>query len=198
MFVGLDLAWGSRDAARTPRPSGLAVVDRQGRLIQVRSVVTDGAITEAIAPHLEPRCVVAIDAPLKITNQDGNRLAEAQLNKVFNHSTPARIRPTRTGSRLIRAAHASHAHSNWTSTRIRMHPSAPSRSTRTRRPLRCSGSAGSSSTRADRSSSASSSSIDSWAQSRICIMPKSLSTSRGVLTGTGCGATWKRRPDQST
>jgi predicted RNase H-like nuclease len=83
VFVGLDLAWGSRDVARTPRPSGLAVVDRQGRLIQVGSVVTDSAITEAIAFHLEPRCVVAIDAPLKITNQRGNRLAETQINKVF-------------------------------------------------------------------------------------------------------------------
>ncbi|HSE08841.1 MAG TPA: DUF429 domain-containing protein [Nocardioidaceae bacterium] len=76
-FVGVDLAWGDR------RPTGLAVLDEEGYLLHVSAVNTDDAIVGSLAPYVEDSCVVAIDAPLIVTNPSGNRPAEAALNKDF-------------------------------------------------------------------------------------------------------------------
>ncbi|NUR08243.1 MAG: DUF429 domain-containing protein [Nocardioidaceae bacterium] len=76
-FVGVDLAWGER------RPTGLAVLDDAGHLLHVSAVDTDDAIAAAVAPYVEGDCLVAIDAPLIVTNATGNRPAEAALNKDF-------------------------------------------------------------------------------------------------------------------
>ncbi|MDZ5620059.1 DUF429 domain-containing protein [Nocardioides bizhenqiangii] len=76
-FVGVDLAWGDR------KPTGLAVLDDEGHLVQVTAATTDDEIVEALAPYLESDCLVAIDAPLIVVNAKGNRPAEAALNKDF-------------------------------------------------------------------------------------------------------------------
>ncbi len=76
-FVGVDLAWGDR------RPTGLAVLDEAGYLLHVSAVATDDAIVAALAPYVEADCLVAIDAPLIVTNAIGNRPAEAALNKDY-------------------------------------------------------------------------------------------------------------------
>jgi predicted RNase H-like nuclease/ppGpp synthetase/RelA/SpoT-type nucleotidyltranferase len=76
-FVGLDLAWGEN------RPTGVAVVDGSGELLHVSTHDDDAAITAALAPYVEGECLVAVDAPLIVTNATGNRPAEAALNKVF-------------------------------------------------------------------------------------------------------------------
>lgn len=76
-FVGVDLAWGNR------RPTGLAVLDDAGQLVQVSAVKTDDEIVAALAPYVDADCLVAIDAPLIVTNATGNRPAEAALNKDF-------------------------------------------------------------------------------------------------------------------
>lgn len=76
-FVGIDLAWGER------RPTGLAVVDADGRLVEVSAVRTDDEIAATLAPYVEGDCVVAIDAPLIVRNETGNRPAEKALNKDF-------------------------------------------------------------------------------------------------------------------
>ena len=75
--IGVDLAWGMR------RPTGLAVLDDDGRLVHVSAVRTDEEILAALAPYVEGECLVAIDAPLIVTNPTGNRPAEAALNKDF-------------------------------------------------------------------------------------------------------------------
>src|SRR5690606_35062244 len=76
-FVGVDLAWGDR------RPTGLAVLDGEGRLVHVSTVITDDEIVATLTPYTDTECLVAIDAPLIVTNPDGNRAAEAALNKEF-------------------------------------------------------------------------------------------------------------------
>jgi predicted RNase H-like nuclease/ppGpp synthetase/RelA/SpoT-type nucleotidyltranferase len=76
-FIGVDLAWGDR------KPTGLAVLDAGGCLVHVSAVDTDDAIANALAPYVEGDCLVAIDAPLIVTNATGNRPAEAALNKDF-------------------------------------------------------------------------------------------------------------------
>lgn len=76
-FVGIDLAWGEK------KPSGLAVLDADGRLLHVSAQTTDETITAALKPYVEGDCLVAIDAPLVVENARGNRPAEAALNRDF-------------------------------------------------------------------------------------------------------------------
>lgn len=76
-FVGIDLAWGERN------PTGLAVLDRDGTLVHVSTVRTDDQVVEALTPFTEGPCLVAVDAPLVVTNSTGNRPAEAALNADF-------------------------------------------------------------------------------------------------------------------
>jgi predicted RNase H-like nuclease/ppGpp synthetase/RelA/SpoT-type nucleotidyltranferase len=75
--IGIDLAWGVK------RPTGLAVVDDSGRLVHVSAVRTDEEILAELAPYADQDCLVAMDAPLIVTNPTGNRPAEAALNKDF-------------------------------------------------------------------------------------------------------------------
>ncbi len=89
-FVGVDLAWGVR------RPTGLAVLDDDGRLLHVASESSDDAIAAALAPYVAGECLVAIDAPLVVTNATGNRPAEAELNRDFR-AFEAGAHPTNTG-----------------------------------------------------------------------------------------------------
>ena len=75
--IGVDLAWGLK------RATGIAVLDDTGRLVHVCAVRTDEEILAALAPYVEGDCLVAIDAPLIVTNPKGNRPAEAALNRDF-------------------------------------------------------------------------------------------------------------------
>ncbi|MCW2581281.1 MAG: uncharacterized protein JWQ53_71 [Klenkia sp.] len=75
--IGIDLAWGSKS------PTGLAVLDDDGRLVHVCAVRTDEQIEGALAPFVAGPCIVAIDAPLLVTNATGNRDAEKELNADF-------------------------------------------------------------------------------------------------------------------
>ena len=76
-FIGVDLAWGLRN------PTGIAVVDRAGRLVSVGAVRDDADILAALQPYTEGDCVVGFDAPLIVTNPTGQRPAEAALNRDF-------------------------------------------------------------------------------------------------------------------
>lgn len=76
-FVGVDLAWGEK------KPTGLAVLDEDGRLVHVSAAHTDDEIMAALAPYVEGECLVAVDAPLIVANATGNRPAEAMLNLDF-------------------------------------------------------------------------------------------------------------------
>jgi predicted RNase H-like nuclease/ppGpp synthetase/RelA/SpoT-type nucleotidyltranferase len=76
-FVGVDLAWGER------KPTGLAVLDEDGRLVHVSAAGGDEEIAAQLAPYVEGDTVVAIDAPLIVRNATGNRPAEAALNRDF-------------------------------------------------------------------------------------------------------------------
>jgi predicted RNase H-like nuclease/ppGpp synthetase/RelA/SpoT-type nucleotidyltranferase len=75
--IGVDLAWGLR------QPTGLAVLDDDGRLVHLSAVRTDDEIRTALAPYVDGACLVAFDAPLVVHNATGNRPAETLLNKDF-------------------------------------------------------------------------------------------------------------------
>ena len=76
-FVGLDLAWGQR------RPSGIAVADADGNLVDVDVGTDDDSIVAALRPYTREECLVAIDAPLIVRNTTGQRPAERELNADF-------------------------------------------------------------------------------------------------------------------
>ncbi len=76
-YVGVDLAWGER------KPTGVAVLDSEGRLVMLASATTDEEIAALLGEHVVGDCVVAIDAPLIVTNATGNRPCEAALNQDF-------------------------------------------------------------------------------------------------------------------
>jgi predicted RNase H-like nuclease/ppGpp synthetase/RelA/SpoT-type nucleotidyltranferase len=76
-FVGVDLAWGEL------RPTGVAVLDADGRLLHVSAQGDDASIQAVLAPYVAGPCLVAMDAPLVVLNATGNRPAEAALNRDF-------------------------------------------------------------------------------------------------------------------
>ena len=76
-FVGLDLAWGEH------KPTGIAVVDQDGRLVHVGVAHDDASIRTALQPYVQGDCLVAIDAPLIVKNATGRRRAEIDLGAHF-------------------------------------------------------------------------------------------------------------------
>lgn len=75
-FVGLDLAWSARNR------SGIAVLDSRGALIHLGVGHDDDHIVAVLRPFAD-ECVVAVDAPLIVTNVSGRRRAEAELSADF-------------------------------------------------------------------------------------------------------------------
>lgn len=105
-YVGIDLAWGER--ART----GLALLSSDGRLIRSASVRTDDEIATFLGEAAGARgLVVAIDAPLIVPNETGQRPCERAIGQDFgryhagaypaNRSRPA-FNPEPRGARLAR------------------------------------------------------------------------------------------------
>ncbi|WP_145225161.1 DUF429 domain-containing protein [Rudaeicoccus suwonensis] len=76
-FVGLDLAWGERNR------TGIAVLDDAGVLRHLLSVRSEAEIVEGIAAYVGGGCLVGLDAPLVVPNENGNRRAERELNRDF-------------------------------------------------------------------------------------------------------------------
>src|ERR1700712_5302598 len=89
-FVGVDLAWGER------KPTGVAVVDDDGRLVYVGVAQDDASVRAAIGPYVQEHCLVAFDAPLVVNNPTGQRPSEAALNRDFA-KFEAGAHPTNTG-----------------------------------------------------------------------------------------------------
>jgi predicted RNase H-like nuclease len=84
-FLGLDLAWSDRN------PSGLAVLNADGRLLDVRADVRDdAAILAWVRAQLGDCGVIGIDMPTIVRNADGIRPCERALGAVFRgaHAAP--------------------------------------------------------------------------------------------------------------
>lgn len=79
-FIGIDLAW------RGKKPSGGAVLkgDRRcARLIEVAPLLSYAAVLAFLETHAKDPSVVAIDAPLVICNQTGQRRCETLIGKHY-------------------------------------------------------------------------------------------------------------------
>lgn len=105
-FVGVDLAWGPRNQ------TGLAALDDDGVLLDLTRVGGDAEILDWTAPYTRGPCVVALDAPVIVTNPTGRRRCEAELGRVFGRYD-AGAHPSNTarpeladGTRALRLARA--------------------------------------------------------------------------------------------
>ncbi|MDN5894318.1 MAG: DUF429 domain-containing protein [Nocardioides sp.] len=76
-FVGVDLAW--KPGNRT----GIAVVDESGRLHSSGVVHSDDEIAHWLALHASRTLVVAVDAPLIVPNESGQRAGENLVARSF-------------------------------------------------------------------------------------------------------------------
>jgi predicted RNase H-like nuclease len=77
-FVGVDLAWGGRN------PSGLAVLSPEGTVVAEGHAVGDRELAAFVAAHDRRGAVLALDAPLVVTNPAGTRRAcEAELQRRY-------------------------------------------------------------------------------------------------------------------
>ena len=77
VHIGIDLAWGSKNR------TGLAAVGADGRLLASGSAHGDAEIVAWIASHAKRLGVVAIDAPLVVTNATGRRRCESLIHAAF-------------------------------------------------------------------------------------------------------------------
>ena len=77
-LLGVDLAWGGR------RPSGLAVLDPDGRVVDEGWATSDDELAAFVAAHDAGGAVVALDAPLVVTNPAGtSRGGEKELARRY-------------------------------------------------------------------------------------------------------------------
>ena len=76
LFVGIDLAWVN---GRT----GLAAVDAAGALVASTTVGTDDEIAEWLAALPGAVVVAALDAPLLVPNETGQRAAETAIARAY-------------------------------------------------------------------------------------------------------------------
>jgi predicted RNase H-like nuclease len=89
-FAGVDLAWAGRN------PTGVAVVNPDGRLVRIGTARDDAAVVAGLWPYVQGDCLVAFDAPLVVTNRTGQRAAETALNRDFRRFE-AGAHPANTG-----------------------------------------------------------------------------------------------------
>ncbi|ADV66716.1 DUF429 domain-containing protein [Deinococcus maricopensis] len=76
-LVGIDLAWSPRN------PTGVAVLDATGTLLEARTLTSDADLLAFLHAHTPGPAVVAVDAPLIVPNDTGRRDAEAELARVY-------------------------------------------------------------------------------------------------------------------
>jgi predicted RNase H-like nuclease len=77
-FLGLDLAWSARN------PSGLAVLDASGRLLEAHARLrSDEEILAWIRTWLAPTSILGIDMPTIVVNATGSRACERELAREF-------------------------------------------------------------------------------------------------------------------
>ncbi|MGM1028989.1 MAG: DUF429 domain-containing protein [Actinomycetota bacterium] len=77
VHIGIDLAWGQKNW------TGLAAVSADGRLLASGRARTDDDIVAWMATHAPSLGVVAIDAPLVVTNPAGRRHCESLIHAAF-------------------------------------------------------------------------------------------------------------------
>lgn len=82
-FIGVDLAWGEGKPDQPANETGLVVIDEQGTVEDATWSRGIDATVEWLTAVAEPGAVIAVDAPLVITNAKGNRLCESEVARCY-------------------------------------------------------------------------------------------------------------------
>lgn len=77
LFLGIDLAW------KPVKRTGLAVVDDAGRLVASGTAISDDDIDAWISSQDGTVVVAAVDAPLVVPNETGQRAGETELARAY-------------------------------------------------------------------------------------------------------------------
>jgi len=77
MYIGIDLAWGTNNR------TGVAAVDHEGSLVESATLRLDEEIDAWLTrPEVAPS-VIAVDAPLIVKNETGQRECERLISRAF-------------------------------------------------------------------------------------------------------------------
>jgi predicted RNase H-like nuclease len=105
-YIGIDLAWGPNGT------TGLAALDEQGILLEVKNARTDEEILDWARVWAPDDCFVSIDAPLIVRNASGQRTCERLVGRYFGkynascHASNLSLAHFAHGSRAMRIAQA--------------------------------------------------------------------------------------------
>lgn len=109
-FVGIDLAW-----AVDTRHTAIVVLEGGDRRLRFAGLSSDirtlQGITDFVVKHAVKNSVVAVDAPLVVKNDTGQRICETDVGRAFGrfgascHSTNRRRLHFEAGERLVQALH---------------------------------------------------------------------------------------------
>jgi predicted RNase H-like nuclease len=83
-YMGVDLAWGEGSSGRAANESGVAVVDSAGRILHAGwTRGLDDTIAWVNGAAGDASALLFVDAPLVVTNLDGQRLCETQVGQRY-------------------------------------------------------------------------------------------------------------------
>lgn len=82
-YFGIDLAWGEGTATRTAKETGVALLRDDGSIADAGWTTGIAATTAWIVDRMTPGDVIAIDAPLVVTNATGMRECERQVGQRY-------------------------------------------------------------------------------------------------------------------
>ena len=82
-YIGVDLAWGEGTAAKPAKETGVVCLDSGGGIHDAGWTRGIDATAEWIVAHAGPGDVVAIDAPLIVTNPTGMRECEREVGSRY-------------------------------------------------------------------------------------------------------------------
>jgi predicted RNase H-like nuclease len=111
--IGIDLAWAEGNSAKAANETGLVALDPSGVVVDAGWAVGNQEVLEWVARLATPDTLLAVDAPLVVTNDQRQRLCERQVGqrygrwKVSANSTNLRS-PRLAGVRLLQSLQALH------------------------------------------------------------------------------------------
>lgn len=82
-YIGVDLAWGAGREGLLVKETGLVLLASNGVIVDAGWAQGVTAVTAWIEDHLADGDVVAIDAPLVVTNSGGQRVAEREVGQRY-------------------------------------------------------------------------------------------------------------------
>jgi predicted RNase H-like nuclease len=98
--VGVDLAWGAGTPSRPANETGLVHLAGDGRVLDAGWARGVDAVAAWLVERMSPGDVVAIDAPLVVTNERGIRESEREVGQRYGRWKVA-ANPTNLGTRWL-------------------------------------------------------------------------------------------------